>query len=130
MCSICSSCPAEYSSTPCGATTDSRCVKEFRLELSSIVAIVLAAILVVSVVAVVTFRLRAQKARQQTELGETLGTLEDTVRELDDFLDVNERMEQAWVIPESDLVFGPVLGVGGFGRVVSGMWGYVPTLCL
>lgn len=80
------------------------------------------AIVLVGVVSVVFYRKKEQKSR---ELGETKSYLELTERLLGDEREEKVRMGQAWSIAESDLTFGAVLGVGAFGRVVSGKWGYV-----
>jgi hypothetical protein len=78
------------------------------------------AIVIIFFAALLVYRKKVQKTR---ELGLTKTYLQLTERLLGDEREENVRMGQAWSIPEADLTFGTVLGVGAFGRVVSGMWG-------
>lgn len=125
LCSICSTCPAEYTTTPCTPTSDSSCIKAKLLSPGSVAAIVLAIVLVFGVGAVFSTALYREKERKHAALHKTQNYLELTERLLGDEREENVRMNRAFSIPEEDLTLGETLGVGAFGRVVRGMWGYV-----
>lgn len=130
LCSVCSSCPTGFDTTPCTPTSNTKCTKSTRLSVGDVAAIALACILLF-----VAATLGAMYGRRQAHRrAVTQSELELTEKLLDDVHDENVLMEQAWSIVEDDLTFGTVLGEGAFGRVHCGIWGYVwfflHTVCL
>eukprot|EP00035_Acanthoeca_spectabilis_P010582 m.187131 g.187131 ORF g.187131 m.187131 type:complete len:1037 (+) comp15068_c0_seq7:243-3353(+) len=124
LCSICSTCPAGFSTSPCTATTDSKCTKENQLSPGDISAIVMAIVLVIVAGSMVATYLYTTKKR---ELGVTKSYLQLTEKLLGEEKEEKNRYSKAWSIAEQDLTFGEILGVGGFGRVYRGTWGHIPV---
>lgn len=127
QCSICSMCPSGFHTTVCSPTTDSKCTKADTIAPAEIVAIVLSVLLVLLVGVLVSGYFYIVSQKSQKKLGATQSYLELTESLLGTEREEKERMGQAWSIDESDLTFGPVIGVGAFGRVFSGTWGCVNT---
>lgn len=126
VCSLCSKCPGDYSTTPCTATTDSKCTQTARLAVGNIVAIVLAVIMLGVAAAVGATYGRMQMRHRhhtQNELELTERLLGDVTEEKDRATEEITVMEQAWLITETDLTVGGVIGEGAFGRVYQGVWG-------
>eukprot|EP00041_Stephanoeca_diplocostata_P022493 m.537705 g.537705 ORF g.537705 m.537705 type:complete len:344 (+) comp22077_c0_seq28:2678-3709(+) len=46
---------------------------------------------------------------------------------LSDVTEKHERLQQAWVIPEQDVIFEEMLASGAFGTVWKGRWGHIPV---
>lgn len=83
-------------------------------------------ILAIATAAGATYGRGQSRKRQHTEVALELTErlLGDVHYEKDLVTEEKERMEQAWVIEETDLAYGEVLGEGAFGRVYRGTWGY------
>eukprot|EP00035_Acanthoeca_spectabilis_P005810 m.117557 g.117557 ORF g.117557 m.117557 type:complete len:1166 (-) comp13200_c0_seq3:111-3608(-) len=128
LCSVCSGCPDGFSTTPCTATSNTRCTKEFRLSVGDISAIVLAATLLLALTVIgLTFG-QKQLRQRKTAVNELM----DTERRLSTVQTENVRITRetelhshAWTIAESDLTLGEVIGEGGSGRVFRGVWGHI-----
>jgi hypothetical protein len=112
---------------PCTATTDSKCTKDDRITAVQIVAISVSILLVLFVGSAATAYFYFGKTRTVQKLGETKGYLELTEKLLGDERDERELMGHAWAIAEADLSFGPVIGVGAYGRVFTATWGFIPV---
>lgn len=124
LCSICStSCPQGYTRVACTATSDAQCAKIDKLTTASIVAIALGISLVLFLGVVVTTLLYWRKEQQRQILIQTQNVLEMTQLRIQTERAELGRMERAWVIAESDLTFGRLLGIGGSARVIEGTWG-------
>lgn len=123
MCSICSSCPAGYTTTQCSATSDTSCTKEEHMSVGDIAAIAMATFILVGVGGSVAGVLHYGKKKKERELMSVRTDLASTERQLNEEQMENERMGQAWLIEEKDVMIGTLLGVGSSGRVFEGMWG-------
>eukprot|EP00040_Diaphanoeca_grandis_P014320 m.72564 g.72564 ORF g.72564 m.72564 type:complete len:1102 (+) comp24465_c0_seq1:285-3590(+) len=129
-CSICSTCPDGYDTSPCTATTDSKCTRSKRLTGGDVAAIVLS-VLILAVTAFISwvYGRTQSKARVKTkgELELTELLLGDVTEEKDRVTEERQRMQQAWSIEEADLQIGSIIGRGAFGNVFAGMWGHIPV---
>eukprot|EP00041_Stephanoeca_diplocostata_P039102 m.1587379 g.1587379 ORF g.1587379 m.1587379 type:complete len:870 (+) comp25329_c0_seq21:2567-5176(+) len=130
QCSICSTCPADFNTVPCTATTNTVCRKQDKLGMGDIAAIALSVVLLGAVAAIAVVFGRAQRrkrAKAQENLEMTEELLGSVEREKDRVVEENERMQQAWTIEEGDLKFAGVIGQGAFGTVYKGVWGHIPV---
>eukprot|EP00035_Acanthoeca_spectabilis_P008863 m.159399 g.159399 ORF g.159399 m.159399 type:complete len:1116 (+) comp14529_c0_seq3:71-3418(+) len=128
LCSVCSECPTGFLTTPCSPTTNTKCTRSGRLSAGSIAAIAMAVfILAIATAAGATYGRGQSRKRQHTEVALELTErlLGDVHYEKDLVTEEKERMEQAWVIEETDLAYGEVLGEGAFGCVYRGTWGHI-----
>jgi hypothetical protein len=123
MCSICSTCPDGYVPTECTASTDTKCTKEDKLSVATIVAIVLALVIFLGVVTGVSLYLFNGKKRKEFELGKTNIVLRNTAEDLEKNQAENAQMERAWSIPHNMLTYGKRLGSGASATIYTGMWG-------
>ena len=80
ICSICSSCPAEYRIVACTPTSNTQCTKEEHISPATIASIVLAIAIVVALAVLVSSVLYQRKEQQRRELRATRGHLEFTER--------------------------------------------------
>eukprot|EP00040_Diaphanoeca_grandis_P005757 m.34358 g.34358 ORF g.34358 m.34358 type:complete len:973 (-) comp16966_c0_seq1:140-3058(-) len=130
VCSICSTCPNGYHTTPCTTTTNAQCTRQAHLTSGDIASIVLTVFLLVTstLVGVVYGRTQSTKRNMtQGELEMTELLLGDVTQEKDRINEEKTRMQQAWVIDESDLKMYDVIGVGAYGTVFAGTWGHIPV---
>jgi Leucine-rich repeat (LRR) protein len=121
ICSICATCPKGFKTVPCTDGTNTRCIQE--LSPGETAAIVVGVLVPTFGFVIALLYIRYTTFR--SELGKTKTYLELTEQLLGDERDEKEQMEQAWIIAETDLSFGPVIGEGAFGRVYTGMWGHI-----
>lgn len=123
LCSLCSTCETGFATVACTATTNTNCVKHLTLTTGDVGAIVLGcAILVAAAVVGVWY------GRRQLSWGKrTRNELEMTEMLLSDVTEKHERLQEAWVIPEQDVVLEALLASGAFGTVWKGRWGMMHT---
>jgi len=128
-CSICSRCPAGYTTTPCTRFANTICTKDDELTAGAVATIVFffAALTAALVLSLLFIRYRTVLKSTRHVLGQTQSDLELTEQLLGDEREENERMSFAWTIPEEDLHFETVIGVGAFGKVFRGSWGHIPV---
>eukprot|EP00037_Helgoeca_nana_P031080 m.392601 g.392601 ORF g.392601 m.392601 type:complete len:1013 (+) comp28325_c0_seq15:255-3293(+) len=130
LCSVCSVCPAGFSSNPCTPTTDTKCFRQVRLTVGDVAAVALSVVILAIVTAAGIQYGRKQSRRRAVALNELALTeqlLGDVQVEKDRFAHENDLMEQAWKIRVFDLHFGDVIGEGSYGRVFKGSWGHIPV---
>lgn len=128
ICSVCSTCPEGFDTTPCTATSDAKCVRSTALTPGDIAAVTMALMILLAAAAVGVFFGRQQSRRvvkTKTELELTERLLGDVTDEKERVVEENKQMEQGWSIAVDDLAFGGVIGEGAFGRVFRGSWGHI-----
>jgi len=123
LCSICSVCPPSYKTTPCTATSDTVCDHEPYVapeDWGTLVAFTVMCIVGCTLLAAITMKYRSKMRDLKDRLDSTRKTI-CTVRE------DRRRMDQAWAIKQTDLIFEREIGAGACGRVYEGKWGITPV---
>eukprot|EP00041_Stephanoeca_diplocostata_P032859 m.1065380 g.1065380 ORF g.1065380 m.1065380 type:complete len:1064 (-) comp24220_c0_seq4:1288-4479(-) len=123
LCTICSTCASGYTTTPCTATTNTQCSKSDKLSLGDVFSIIMA-VVILGTAAAAGFWYGRKHRRSGTR---AQYKLEQTELLLSDVTEEKERLQQAWVIPEEDVILNRQLASGAFGTVWSGRWGHIPV---
>eukprot|EP00041_Stephanoeca_diplocostata_P032856 m.1065849 g.1065849 ORF g.1065849 m.1065849 type:complete len:391 (-) comp24220_c0_seq28:1652-2824(-) len=118
LCTICSTCASGYTTTPCTATTNTQCSKSDKLSLGDVFSIIMA-VVILGTAAAAGFWYGRKHRRSGTR---AQYKLEQTELLLSDVTEEKERLQQAWVIPEEDVILNRQLASGAFGTVWSGRY--------